>query len=65
MANALLHGSTFTPCFVGRTAPRARAVSRSLRSRAVVRAAAQSSEDLGFKTMRKGVKEVRLITFIL
>eukprot|EP00208_Stichococcus_sp_RCC1054_P002783 CAMPEP_0206138428 /NCGR_PEP_ID=MMETSP1473-20131121/3318_1 /ASSEMBLY_ACC=CAM_ASM_001109 /TAXON_ID=1461547 /ORGANISM="Stichococcus sp, Strain RCC1054" /LENGTH=410 /DNA_ID=CAMNT_0053531865 /DNA_START=169 /DNA_END=1401 /DNA_ORIENTATION=+ len=57
MANALLHGNTFAPCFVGRTAPRARAVSRSLRSRAVVRAAAQSNENLGFKTMRKGVKE--------
>lgn len=54
MANALLHGTSFTPCLTRRNAR----VCSSHNRRAVVRAAAKSAQDLGFKTMRKGVKEV-------
>ncbi len=57
MANALLHGTAFNPRLAGRSAR----LCSARNSRAVVRAAAtKTSEQLGFKTMRKGVKEVRI-----
>ena len=59
MNTAMVFGSTFTPRLA---APQhARCCRQSARAMRMVRAeAATASKDLGFKTMRAGIKEVRL-----
>ena len=58
MNTAMVFGSTFTPRLV---APQhARSCRQSARAMRMVRAeAATAGQDLGFKTMRAGIKEVR------